>query len=170
MPWPPPEPPIFFYHGQVVLVVKNLPANAVDVRDADSIPGLGRSHGGGQGNPLQYSFLVNPMHRGTWHSTVHGVPKSQTRLKQLSTHTQSKGNPALGEEKGTPYSSGAHSLSKEFLMHTNNNRKVHSLPPVKLSDSQCRGSVFHNRLRCWRGKSGVFPSGGPIRPLPSSLA
>ena len=61
-------------------------------------------------------------------------------------------------------------MIKEFLIHTNNNnRKVHSFPPVKLSDAQCRGSVFHNRLYCWRGKSGMFPSGGPIRPLPSSL-
>ena len=161
----------FFDHGQVVLVVKNLPADAVDVRDAGSVPGPGRCPGGGQGNPLQYSFLENPMHRGTWQATVHGVPKSQTQLKQLSTHTLSKGNPVLGKEKGTLYSSGAHSSTKEFLMHTNNNnRKVHSFPPVKLSDTQCRGSVLHNRLCCRRGKSGVFPSGGPIRPLPSSLA
>ena len=148
-------------------MVKNLPANAVDVRDADSIS-LGWEDPVEEGKE---TFLVNPMHRGTWQSTVHRVPKSRTQLKQLSTHIQSKGNPALGEEKGTPYSLGAHRLSKEFIMHTNNNnRKVHSFPPVKLSDSQCRGSVFHNRLRCCRGKSGVFPSGGPIRPLPSSLA
>ena len=49
---------------QVVLVVKNLPANVGDIRDMDSIPGLGRSPGGGHGNPLQYSCLENPMDRG----------------------------------------------------------------------------------------------------------
>ena len=47
------------------LVVENLPANAGDIRDAGLIPGLGRSPGGGPGNPLQYTFLENPMDRGT---------------------------------------------------------------------------------------------------------
>ena len=57
-------------------MVKNLPANAGDVRDVGSIPGLGRSPGGGHGNPLQYSCLENPMDRGAWWATVHGVAKS----------------------------------------------------------------------------------------------
>ena len=70
----------------MVLVVKNLPVNAGDARDAGSITGLGRSLGGGHGNPLQYSCLENPMDRGTWQATVHGVAKSQTRLRQLSMH------------------------------------------------------------------------------------
>ena len=48
--------------------------------DSGSIPGSGRSHGGGNGNPLQYSCLENPMDRGVWWATVHGVTKSQTRL------------------------------------------------------------------------------------------
>jgi len=56
-------------------VVKNLPANA---GDAGSIPGLGRSLEEGNGNPLQYSFLRNPMDRGGWRATVHGIAKSQT--------------------------------------------------------------------------------------------
>ena len=64
--------------SQVVLVVKNSPANAGDVRDMGSIPGSGRSSGGGRGNPLQYSCLENPMDRGAWCATVHGVKKSQT--------------------------------------------------------------------------------------------
>ena len=51
------------------------PANAGDLRDADSIPGLGRSSGGGRGNPLQYSHLENPMNRGAWQATVHGVSR-----------------------------------------------------------------------------------------------
>ena len=66
-------------------MVKNLPANTGDVRDAGLIPGSGRSPGGGQGNPLQYSCLENPMDRGAWWTTVHGVAKSQTQLKRLST-------------------------------------------------------------------------------------
>ena len=56
--------------SQMVLVVKNLPANAGDVRDVGSIPGLGRFPGGGHGNPLQNSCLENPMDRGAWWATV----------------------------------------------------------------------------------------------------
>ena len=66
------------------LVVKNLPANAGDARDASSILGSGRSPGEGLGNPLQYSCLENPMDRGAWWASVHRVTKSQTQLKQLS--------------------------------------------------------------------------------------
>ena len=66
--------------SQMVLVVKNLPANAGDIRDMGSIPGSGRSPGGGHGNPLQYFCLENPMDRGAWWATVHGVAKSQTPL------------------------------------------------------------------------------------------
>ena len=70
-----------------VLVVKNPPANAGDIRDAGSIPGLGRAPGGGHGSPPQYSCLENPMDRGAWRAAVHRVAKSQTWLKQLSMHT-----------------------------------------------------------------------------------
>ena len=66
---------------QVALVVKNPAINAGDVRDAGLIPGLGRSPGGGHGNPLQYSCLENPMESGA----CHGVTKSCIWLKQLST-------------------------------------------------------------------------------------
>ena len=58
-------------------MVKNLPANA---GDAGSIPGSGRSPGEGDGYPLQYSCLENPMDRGAWRATVHEVAKSQTGL------------------------------------------------------------------------------------------
>ena len=58
------------------LEVKNLPANAGDVRDLGSIPGTGRFPGEGHGNPVQYSCLGNPMHRGAWQATVHSVAKS----------------------------------------------------------------------------------------------
>ena len=57
-------------------VVKNQPGNAGDIRDMGSIPGSGRSPGGGHGNPLQYACLENPMDRGAWTATVHGVAKS----------------------------------------------------------------------------------------------
>ena len=67
--------------SQVVLVVKNPPARVGDARAMGWIPALGRSPGGGQGNPLQYSCLENPMDRGAWRATVHRVIKSLTRLK-----------------------------------------------------------------------------------------
>ena len=72
---------------QVVLVIKNLPASAGDLRDEGSVPESGRSPGGGHGNPLQYSCLDNHMDRGAWWDTVHRVTKSQIRLKWLSTST-----------------------------------------------------------------------------------
>ena len=62
--------------SQVVLVVKNLLANAGNVRDTGSIPGSGRSHGGEHGSPRQYSCLENPMDRGAWWTTVQGDTKS----------------------------------------------------------------------------------------------
>ena len=61
-------------------MVKNPPVNAGDSRDTASIPDSGRSPGGGNGNLLQYPCLENPMDRGVWRATVHGVTKSQTQL------------------------------------------------------------------------------------------
>ena len=60
----------------MVLVVKNLPANAGDIRDAGLIPGSGRSPGGGHGSPLQYSCLENPLDRGPWWAMVHRITAS----------------------------------------------------------------------------------------------
>ena len=71
----------------MALVVKNPPVNAGDIRDAGSIPGLGRSHRVGDGYPLQYSCLESPMDRGAWWATVHRITVSQTRLKLSSMHT-----------------------------------------------------------------------------------
>jgi len=68
-------------------VVNNLPFNAGNIRDMGLIPRLGRSLGAGHSNPLQYSCLDNPMYGGDRQATVHGVAKSQTRLKQLCTYT-----------------------------------------------------------------------------------
>ena len=66
--------------SQIALVVKNLLANA---GDAGLIPGLGRSPGGRQGNPLEYSCLENCMDKGTWQAAVHGVAKSWTGLSDF---------------------------------------------------------------------------------------
>ena len=73
----------------MVLVVKNPPANPGDVRDVGSIPGSGRSPGGGNGKPLRYSCLENPMDRGTWWATVPRVTNSWMWLKWLRTHVRS---------------------------------------------------------------------------------
>ena len=67
----------------MVLVVKNMPANVGDTKDASFIPrvliaGSGKSPGGGHGNPLQYSYLENPMDKGAWQAVVHGVAESVT--------------------------------------------------------------------------------------------
>jgi len=85
---------IYIYYmyeaSHMALVVKNLPANAGDIRDPGSIPGLARSPGGGHDNPLQHSCLENPMDRGAWWAAVHGVTRIQTWLSdwtKTASHT-----------------------------------------------------------------------------------
>ena len=68
----------FNWNSQEMLLVKNLPANAGDRRDAGLIPRSGRSPGGGHGNPLQYSCQENPIDRVVWWATVHGVAELDT--------------------------------------------------------------------------------------------
>ena len=68
----------------VAQLVKNLPANASDARDMGLIPESERSPEGGNGNPLQYSCLENPMDRGAWQATVHGVAKESFMTKQTN--------------------------------------------------------------------------------------
>ena len=70
----------------MVIAVKNLPTNAGDIRDTGSIPGSGRSLGGGQDNPFKYSCLENLMHRRVWKAIVPRATKSQTQLRDLA-HT-----------------------------------------------------------------------------------
>ena len=102
----------------MALVVKNPPANAGDVGDAGSIPGSGRSPGGGHGNPLQYSCLENPKDTGAWWDTDNRVTKNRTWLKWPSRHnvqrrfkcvhftgTPHKEAPALEPKVGRPRSS-----------------------------------------------------------------
>ena len=71
----------------MALMVKNIPANAGDIRDVVLILGLGRFPERGHDNLLQYSCLENPMDRGTWQAIIHRITKSQTQLKQLGRHT-----------------------------------------------------------------------------------
>ncbi len=105
-------------------MVKNPPANA---GVAGSIPGLGRSPGGGHGTSLQYSCLENPMDRGAWWATVHGVAKSRIRLsdftftfhfhaleKEMATHSSVLAwrIPGMGEPGGLP-SMGSHRVGHD---------------------------------------------------------
>ena len=71
---------------QVVLVVKNTLVKAGDARDTGSMLGSGKSPGGGHRKPLQYSCLENPMDRGVWQDTVHGVAKSRARLSDFTSY------------------------------------------------------------------------------------
>jgi len=78
----------------------------------DLIPGSGRSPGGGHGNPLQYSFLENPMDRGAWWATIRRVAKSLTQLKRLSTHSHLRWEKKVGELR----TSGRTFLFKTMLL------------------------------------------------------
>ena len=69
-------------------MIKNLPANAGDVRDGCLVPRLGRSPGGRHSNPLQYSCVENPIDRGAWGTAVHRVAKSRIPLKPLRVHAE----------------------------------------------------------------------------------
>ena len=81
-------------------MVRNPAVGAGDVRDTGSIPGWGRSPGGGHGNPLQYSCLENPMDRGAWRPTVHGVTKGQTCLSDYHTHRKEREGKEKQESMG----------------------------------------------------------------------
>ena len=100
---------------------KNLPANAENIRHMGSIPGLGRSPGGGHGNPLQYSCLESPMDRGAWRAIVHRVAESQTRLKWLSMCATPQINPPLSSLLGT---------QRSFLLW-----KVHTVQKCQVNGS-----------------------------------
>ena len=72
----------------MTLVVKKRTVNVGDIKDASSVPGLGRSPGGGYDSLLQYSCLESPTHRGAWQATVHMV-RNQTLLSDLAHGTSS---------------------------------------------------------------------------------
>ena len=73
--------------------------SACNAGDTGSVLGLGRFLGGGHGNPLQYSCQENPMERGAWWATVHGVTKNQAQPKQLSVHTKWGNNFGISLDK-----------------------------------------------------------------------
>ena len=93
-------------------MVKNPPANAGDAGDVSSVPGLGRSFGKGNGNPLQYSCLENPVDRGAWWATVHEVTKSQSQL--------SNGAHRYPETSRTAYSNNNILLQKYHMFQVEN--------------------------------------------------
>ena len=115
--------------SQVALMVKNLPANAGDLRDAGSIPGSRRCPGGGHGHPLQYSCLGNPMDRGAWQATVHGVAKSPTRLSTLS--ICDRGGKIYNEERTT---SSITSVGKNWTVTCQRIRISYSFTPCTKRD------------------------------------
>ena len=85
--------------------------NAGVTGDTSSIPGLGRSPGGGHGKPLPYTGLENPMDGDIWWAIVHGVSKSQTRLKQLSTHIHPSSAQILG---GLPKCNAGNCIANKY--------------------------------------------------------
>ena len=142
--------------SQVALVVKNPSAIAGNLRDAGSIPGSGRSPGRGQGNALQYPCLQNPMDREAWWATDHGVTKSQTWLKQLST---------------CPISTGTHRcfcgallnalkrITMEDSLKWQSKKKTEQSSPSETSHTQTeKGSVEEGREPTLSHKRGNYAS------------
>ena len=103
----------------------------LDVRDTGSIPGLGRSPGGGHGNPLQYSGLENPMDRGAWRATFHGVAKSRPGdlpnpgIEPRSPTLQADSLPS--EPSGKPIDHGYYQIRYVCSSNNLNHSVVHSL-------------------------------------------
>ena len=96
-------------------MIKSLPANAGDV---GLTPGLGRSLGEGNGNPLQYSYLGNPMDRGTWWAVVHGAAESQRQLSNLTfTHWRRKWQPTPVFLPGESQPGGLPSMKSHRVRH-----------------------------------------------------
>ena len=118
-----------------MLLVKNPPANAGDIGDTGSISGLGRSPGGGNGNPLQYPCLENPMDRGAWRATVYGVAKRWTRLSIWATHT---------------YFFWASLMSQTGKNLPAIQADQSSIPGIELPCSWCSWNVLHNFYKCWK--------------------
>ena len=102
-------------------MVRNLPANAGD-RDVDSIPGLGRSPGEGNGNPLQYSCLGNPMDRRRLVATVHGVSKESDTTYQLNDNLLTYSFPSQEYSLSLASSLGFHNIAVKILARLHSHR------------------------------------------------
>ena len=136
---------------QVVAVVKNPPANAGDGSDEGSIPGSGRSPGGGHGNPFQYSCLEYPMDKGAWRARVHRVTKSWTRLKRQHTHTHTHGEAEMrGSLLLTPNGTELPwwLSSKESACNAGAAGDVGSIPRSERSSGE--GHAAHSSTLAWR--------------------
>ena len=111
-------------------MVKNPPVSAADIRDSSSIPGSGRSSGGRNGNPLQYSCLENPVDRDAWRATVYGVTKSWAQLKRLSMHAGTRLS-----RTGCIQFSSVQSLSRVRLFATPRTAACQASPSITNSQS-----------------------------------
>ena len=141
----------------MVLVVKNLPANAGDVRDLGLIPGSGRFPGGGHGNPLQYSCPENPLDRGAYWATVHRVSKTWTWLQWFT--TQASIRMSQNSQLVNPWIS----WSGLFLishLHLHSGITVQFSYPV-LSDSLRLHESQHARPPCPSQTPGVYSNSCP---------
>ena len=98
-------------------MVKNLPANAGDTGNEGLIPGLGKSPGEGNGNPLQYSCLENPMDRGAWQAAVHGVEKSRSRLSTHAFFSLSEG-PGGNNPQVSGVFPSLYNITRRFLLQS----------------------------------------------------
>ena len=108
---------MFPCHSHMALVVKKLPVNAGDIRDAGLISGLGRSPGEGNGNPLQCSCLENPMDRGAWRAMAHRVTQSRTWTKWLSSAPFHTASMSLFSVSASPLC-----MDTEILVHIYNGK------------------------------------------------
>ena len=126
------------------------------VRDAGSIPGLGRSPGGGHGNPLQYSCLENPMDRGAWRATAHRVTKSRIWLKRVGMHTPRSYDFFLNSKGYCEIT--YHYESEGISSRTGHPALAHAMEPLRCSQTSYRGCGYLGRFpregyassRTWR--------------------
>jgi len=157
-------------------------ARAGDVRNAGSIPASGRSPGGGHGNPLQYSCLENPKDRGGWWATVHGVSKTRTWLKRLSTAAAKSlqscptlCDPIDGNPQGSPVPGILQSRTLEWVVISLSNAwkwkvKVKSLSRIWLLATpwtaayQASPSIGFSRQKYWSRVP--LPSPSIAQPIP----
>ena len=118
------------------------------------IPGLGRSPGGGPGNSLQYSCLENPMDRGAWRATVHGVTKSLTQLKQLSTaHTPHIHKVTFVSDE-VPWRGGGSGSGALADVSESMNLGIHALPRRGKGSARLRACPsWAGAAPCWSGSS-----------------
>ena len=143
--------------------VKNPPTNAGDAEEVGSIPGSGRSPGEGNGNPFQYSCLENPMDRGTWKVTVHGVAKSWTRLSDFHFHFHFQYSCLENPMGRGAWWVTVHGVAKSWTLlsdftftFTMQETWVQSLGR---EDSLEKGMVTHSNIPAWRTPQTNEPGG-----------